>query len=75
MLTKSQYVVGGIMPTVILGRILAIIAIFTGSLFWFVMGELMILAGGGDMTILLKLLRYKSNKKEIIYMVILMNVD
>ena len=56
MLTKSQYIVGGIM------------SIFTGSLFWFIMGELMILAGGGDLTILLKLLRYKSKKEEILYM-------
>ena len=68
MLTKSQYIIGGIMPTVILGIIPAIISIFTGSIFWFAMGELMILSGGGDMTILLKLLRYKSNKKEILYM-------
>ena len=67
MLTKSQYIIGGIMPTVILGIIPAII-IFTGSIFWFAMGELMILSGGGDMTILLKLLRYKSKKEEILYM-------
>lgn len=68
MLTKSQYIIGGIMPTVILGIIPAVISIFTGSVFWFVMGELMILSGGGDMTILLNLLRYKSDKKEILYM-------
>ena len=68
MLTKYQYIIGGIMPTVILGILPAVISIFTGSIFWFIMGELMILAGGGDMTILLKLLRYKSNKKEILYM-------
>ena len=68
MLIKSQYIISGIMPTVILGIIPAIISIFTGSIFWFAMGELMILSGGGDMTILLKLLRYKSNKKEILYM-------
>ena len=68
MLTKSQYIIGGIMPTVILGIIPAVISIFTGSVFWFVMGELMILSGGGDMTISLNLLRYKSDKKEILYM-------
>ena len=68
MLTKSQYIVGGIMPTVLLGIVPAVISIFTGSLFWFIMGELMILAGGGDLTILLKLLRYKSKKEEILYM-------
>lgn len=68
MLKKYQYIIGGIMPTVILGILPAVISIFTGSIFWFIMGELMILAGGGDMTILLKLLRYKSNKKEILYM-------
>ena len=68
MLTKPQYIVGGIMPTVLLGIVPAVISIFTGSLFWFIMGELMILAGGGDLTILLKLLRYKSKKEEILYM-------
>ena len=31
MLTKSQYIVGGIMPTVVLGIIPALISIFTGS--------------------------------------------
>ena len=68
MLTKSQYIVGGIITTVLLGIVPAVISIFTGSLFWFIMGELMILAGGGDLTILLKLLRYKSKKEEILYM-------
>ncbi|WP_455541992.1 DUF3267 domain-containing protein [Intestinibacter sp.] len=68
MLTKYQYIIGGIMPTVILGIIPAVIAIFTESCFLFTIGEIMILAGGGDMTILLKLLMYKSDKQEVLYM-------
>lgn len=68
MLTKVQYIIGGIMPTILLGILPAVISIFTGSIFWFAMGEIMILSGGGDMTILLKLLRYKSNKKDVLYM-------
>lgn len=67
-LTKGQYIIGGIMPTVILGIIPAVVAIFTGSWLVFVIGCIMILSGGGDMTIILKLLMYRSTKQEILYM-------
>lgn len=67
-LTKSQYIIGGIMPTVILGVVPAVVAIFNGSWLLFTIGCLMILAGGGDLTILLKILMYRSKKEEILYM-------
>ena len=56
------------MPTVILGLIPAVVAIFNGSVLVFTIGCLMILAGGGDLTILLKILMYRSKKEEILYM-------
>ncbi len=66
-LRKGQYIIGGIMPTVILGLLPAVVAIFTGSgqLFW--IGAIMILCGGGDLTIILKLLRFQSHSKDVIY--------
>lgn len=67
-LTKSQYIIGGIMPTVILGIIPSIVAIFINSGLLFIIGIIMIVSGGGDATILLKILRYKSDKKELVYM-------
>ena len=67
-LTKGQYIIGGIMPTVILGVIPAVVAIFTGSWLVFAIGCIMILSGGGDMTIILKLIMYRSQKQEVLYM-------
>lgn len=67
-LTKGQYIIGGIMPTVILGLIPAVVSIFTGSWLVFLIGCIMILSGGGDMTIILKLLMYRSPKQDILYM-------
>lgn len=67
-LTRGQYIIGGIMPTVLLGVVPAVIAIFSGSSLLFAIGCLMILAGGGDLTILLKILMYRSEKEEILYM-------
>ena len=67
-LTKGQYIIGGIMPTVLLGIIPAVVAIFSSSWLVFVIGCIMILSGGGDMTIVLKLLMYRSEKQEILYM-------
>ena len=56
------------MPTVLLGIIPAVVAIFSSSWLVFVIGCIMILSGGGDMTIVLKLLMYRSEKQEILYM-------
>lgn len=67
-LTRGQYIIGGIMPTVLLGVVPAVVAIFSGSSLLFAIGCLMILAGGGDLTILLKILMYRSKKEEILYM-------
>ncbi|MGM9532439.1 DUF3267 domain-containing protein [Intestinibacter sp.] len=67
-LTKGQYIIGGIMPTVLLGLVPAVVAIFSGSWLVFVIGCIMILSGGGDMTIVLKLIMYRSQKQDILYM-------
>ncbi len=67
-LLKWQYALGAIMPTVLLGIIPLIIAVFTGSLFLFGVGALMTMAGGGDLTIVCKLLARKEGGRECIYL-------
>lgn len=58
-LARHQYVIGALMPTLLLGVAPAVFAIFSGNLDWLLMGCVMVLGGGGDLTIVLKLLRYR----------------
>lgn len=64
-LRKGEYLAGAIMTVVVLGIVPSVIAIFTGSVTTLLMGALMVLCGGGDLTIVLKLLRFHSAKKEV----------
>lgn len=66
-LTKGQYILGSIMPGLVLGIIPMIIAIFNGSFLCMLMGMVMVFAAGGDLTIIMKVLTYKTDKKDIIY--------
>ena len=63
-LGRKAYVLGALMPTLILGILPAAAAIVTGlyPVLW--MSAMMILAGGGDLAIILKVLRFRSDKKE-----------
>ncbi len=58
-LSKGQYLLGGAMPTLILGFGLGAVAVFTGQSFLLCQALLMILGGGADFCIILKLLRHK----------------
>lgn len=66
-LKRYQYVIGALMPTLVLGIFPSVIAIFTGSMFWLLIGCVMVVAGGGDLTIVLKLLWYRSEGKDVVY--------
>ena len=66
-LKKYEYIIGALMPTVILGIIPCLIAIFNGSAMLFLLGAIMILGGGGDLTIIVKLLGYHNNKENTIF--------
>lgn len=66
-LKKWQYILGSIMPTLILGVIPAVVAIATGSAAVFVMAAIMIFGGGGDLTVILKILRFKAEGREVLY--------
>ena len=64
---RWQYLLGSAMPTVVLGGGVAIVAVATGQLLLFFLSELMIFSGGGDFLIILKILLYRSGKKETVY--------
>lgn len=66
-LTKWQYVLGGAMPTLVLGFGLAAAAAATGQLVMLLLAELMILSGGGDFLIILKILLYRPGHREVVY--------
>ena len=50
-LSRWQYILGCLMPTLVLGFGLMAVACILHSLFWFALAELMILSGGGDFMI------------------------
>lgn len=64
-LNKWEYIVGGTMPLLLLGIVPSIVAIFLGSGWLFLMGIFMVFAAGGDLTIVLGLLRFDSKGKEV----------
>lgn len=69
-LQGKEYIIGGIMPTLLLGILPALIAIFINSSGLFLLGCVMIICGGGDLTIILKLLKFhKKNRrnKDVFY--------
>ena len=55
------------MPTLVLGAGTAAMAVVTNQLLLFSVAELMIFSGGGDFLIILKILFYRSGKKETVY--------
>ena len=67
-LNKAQYILGAIMPGVILGIIPMYISIFTGSFDCFILAAAMTLGAGGDFLIIIKLLFYRSNKKDKVFL-------
>lgn len=66
-LKRSGYILGSLMPTLVLGLAPALAAIGLGSEELFVLGAVMIMSGGGDLAISLKLLRFKAPGSEALY--------
>ena len=59
-LPKRQYIMGALMPCIVLGIIPTVIGILLGSHLLFWIGIVMILSAGGDIMIVMKVLAYKS---------------
>lgn len=66
-LTKFGYIVGAMMPAIVLGFIPAIVAIAIGDTRIFYMAMLMILAGGGDMFTTYLLINFRTKGKKSTY--------
>ena len=66
-MNQWQYLSGSAMPTLLLGFGMAVVATVTGQFLLFILSEIMILSGGGDFLIILKILLYRSGKKEKVY--------
>lgn len=55
------------MPTLVLGAGTAVIAVATSQWLLFLIAEFMIFSGGGDFLLILKILLYRSRRKETVY--------
>lgn len=67
-LSKGKYIIGALMPLIILGIIPAAAGILTGSMFWLLMGIIMILSAGGDILIVANIMKYKSSSEDVLYL-------
>ena len=66
-LRKWQYAVGGTMLTLVLGFGGAVIATVLGNIWLFVLSEIMIIGGGADFFIVLKILLSWHPSKDVLY--------
>lgn len=67
-LTKGSYITGALMPLIILGVIPMAIGIGTGSMLLLLLGIVMVLSAGGDILIVINILKYKSRSEDILYL-------
>ena len=65
-LKKKGYVLGTLMPLIVLGILPAVFALIVGNPDLLILGLVMILSAGGDVLIVLRLLRYKTDAKDIV---------
>ena len=64
-LARAPYILGTLMPLIVLGILPTIYAIFSGSLFMLLTGIVMIVSAGGDMAIVLEMLKYKTACQDV----------
>lgn len=67
-LTRGQYAFGAVMPLVLLGILPMIIGVAIGSFPMLLMGIIMADSAAGDILIVWKILRYRSDAGELVYM-------
>ncbi len=65
-LRKDQYIVGGIMPLILVGLLPLIYGIAAGSLLITLVSSIMTLGAGGDILIIQALLRFKTDAREVL---------
>lgn len=64
---RGQYILGAAMPTLVLGIGLTAAAALTGSFSVFILAIAMIFGGGGDFTIILKMLLHRQQGRDAVY--------
>ena len=67
-LKKHEYILGSMMPAVVLGMVVAVVGICINSFFLVLLGCYNVFGGGGDFNIIFRLLRYKTENKDVIFM-------
>jgi len=67
-LTRGQYLIGSVMPTLVLGFFQGFVAVCSGSFMLFVLSVILMIGGGGDFLIDWMLIRYKKKKVKLILM-------
>ena len=66
-LTKKQYIIAAVMPTIVLGFALGAAAIFIGNVWFFAVTVVMVFGGGGDFIMIHNLLKIKSKGKDVLF--------
>ncbi len=66
-LKKWQYILGGAMPTIVLGVGMTALSAVTGNFMIMLLNEVMIFGGGGDLFIIIKMLRYRPEDGDVVY--------
>ena len=67
-LTKGKYIIGALMPLLILGLLPMAVGIGIGSFFWLLLGIIMTVSAGGDIMIVMMIMKYKSQAENILYL-------
>ena len=67
-LRRGSYLLGAFMPCLLLGLVPCVAAVFSRQVFMLAFGLIMIGGAGGDLTIMLKMLTFKENKREVLYL-------
>lgn len=65
-LRKGPYIMGALMPLIVLGIIPLIVGIATGSFFLLAVGIVMTVTAAGDMMIVYNILKYKTDSKDVL---------
>lgn len=65
---KRPMILAAIMPTIVLGFLPAVLGLILGQALPLLLGVVMIAGGGGDMMIILNILKYRTEAKEVLFL-------
>ncbi len=67
-LSKGKYIIGALMPLIILGIIPMAAGIMMGSMVLLMIGIVMVLSAGGDILIVINIMKYKARSEDVLYL-------